>query len=161
MRAREEQVTLGNDEDGKVTYVLRRLPATTAIRVEAKVAQLIGEPLFKAFASGQQAPSPEAGLAAGIGLLARTATDQELLDLMKTCFEHVGVKDKCIRITGENCAGFDEAFANRSHREPWSVLLAFLKFNFADFFVGNLSLSALRSKVMGSSQSNPPTSTGG
>ena len=127
------------------TYTFGTVPPVEAIRVEVAIARVIGEPLFKAFTDGNvkdQAAANEAA-AAAIGLLASKMDADELLATMGTVFKYVGIAGQ------KTTVDINADFMGRN-RELWQVLIAALKFNFADFLPAGL-LTSIRDKMPASS----------
>lgn len=129
---------------GGRTFSIGMLPATEAIVVEVAVARVIGEPLFKAFAtkSGDGESMDEQAMgAAAIGLLMSKMNAADLLSTMNTVFAYVTCDGQRIEI--------NSTFAGRN-RDVWEVFIAALKFNFHDFFPESLFTSLQSAKLKGS-----------
>jgi hypothetical protein len=162
MATRSTTKTIGDRE-----YAFSTLPAVASLKVEVTIAKVIGEPLFKAFASrGSDEQTAEQAAIAAVGLLTSRLDEAELVRTMATVFQYVGFVElegghaQVARICpNANVDKIDEHFTGRN-RELWQVLIEALRFNFADFFSDGLSLSGLIKKAAASSPSNPPTSTG-
>jgi hypothetical protein len=117
------------------TYTFGTIPALEAIGVEVAIARVVGEPLFKAFADakngGKVTAEAMAAGAAAIGLLTAKMDKAELIETMTTVFKYVGH-------SGKPNTNIDADFTGRN-KELWTVFIAALKFNFADFLPDGLS----------------------
>lgn len=117
-------------------YSFGVIPATEAVRVEVAVAKVIGEPLFKAFTSGNikgeklsTEDMRQVGMMA-MGQMAAKMDPDELLKTMDTCLKYVSCDAKRID-------SIDSHFTGRN-RELWEVFIASLQVNFADFLPASL-----------------------
>lgn len=121
---------------GERTYSFGTIPALEAVQVEIAVAQVIGEPLFKAFASAGKSDmsdaEKEAAGTAAIGLLLAKMDAAKLTETMQTVFKYVSIGNQRVVI--------DRDFTGRN-KELWQVFLAALRFNFADFLPESLLAS--------------------
>ena len=121
---------------GERTYTFGIMPASVAYEVEVALAEVIGEPLFKAIAGGGVGADKEKLLdvsGVAIAMIASRARQANLLPTIKTCFEYVKVD-----INGSGQAfpiNFDVHFTGRN-KEMWQVFVAAIKVNFSDFFEG-------------------------
>lgn len=121
---------------GDRTYSFGIMPASTAFDVEVALAEVIGEPLFKAIAGGGVSGNDKEKLldvsGMAIGMIASRARQANLLPTIKTCFEYVRVD------TGTGTAvpvNIDSHFTGRP-KELWQVFFIAIQVNFADFFDG-------------------------
>jgi hypothetical protein len=119
------------------TYVFGTIPPTQAIRVELAVVKVIGEALFKmAMQKNRSKADDDAAIAAALGLLAAKADPDEMLATMATVFKHVSI--------GGAATSVDlDAHMQGRNREVWTVFIAALRFNFADFMPAGPSVSVL------------------
>lgn len=121
---------------GERTYSFGIMPATVAYEVEVALAEVIGEPLFKAIAGGGAAATDKEKLldvsGVAIGMIASRARAANLLPTIKTVFENVRVD------VGTGTAvpiNIDSHFTGRP-KELWQVFIIAIQVNFADFFDG-------------------------
>lgn len=132
MSAQPNQVTTGGR-----TYVFGTIPPSQAIRVELAVVKVIGEALFKmAVQKNRSKADDDAAIAAALGLLAAKADPDELLGTMSTVFKYVSIGNVTTAVD------LDTHMVGRN-REVWTVFIAALRFNFADFMPAGPSASIL------------------
>lgn len=121
---------------GERTYSYGMMPPSEAIPVEVAIARLIGEPLFKALATGGATADKEKMFDMGgmvMGMMAARADADELLRTMNSVFKYVRVD-----VSGSGTAvpiQIDTHFQGRN-KELWTVFIAALRVNFSDFFEG-------------------------
>jgi len=141
MACKEDQFTQGGR-----TYLIRQMPPRKSIPVQLFLTRTLGRPLFEAFSKGGLSGDQAAAVA--VGLLSERLDDATTMDALCRVFSHVGIKDEVVRICddGDHGAGLDVHFQG-SLREMWAVFGYALYVNYADFFVGPLSLSNLRKIV--------------
>lgn len=144
MACKEDRYPLGDR-----VYFIRQMPPRLALKVETYLVKMVGQPLFKAFAS--EGFSLEAATAVALGAFADRLDADEMLKAMHSVFRFTGIDGKCIRVCEENdreCAGIDEYFQGRN-KELLQVFIQALRVNFSDFFDGLPSLSNVWSKMRG------------
>lgn len=123
---------------GERTYSFGVIPASKAVVLEIEIAKLIGEPLFRAFATADKKDNMDtAGVA--IGLLCSKADSESFMKMLNTVFEHTSCNGQRIEI--------DATFTGRN-REMLQVFIYGLRFNFRDFFPDAL-FASIRAKMAG------------
>lgn len=137
------------------TFAFGHIPPFEAVDVEVAVMRVVGEPLFKAFATkaddavvpveGDEAEAetssaqPVEALGASIiGLMLSRVDKKELKETMTTVFKYVHCDGERLDINKHFGAG--------RHKDMWLVFIAALRFNFADFFPASL-LRSVRAAV--------------
>ena len=124
------------------TFSFGIIPAIEAIAVEIAVAQVIGEPLFKAFTETKTGSKDltEDAQTSGMSAIALMLTKMEaakIVDTMATVFKYVNVDGKKCDINSH---------FNGRNKELWIVFIQALRFNFKDFLPDSL-LTSLKDKI--------------
>lgn len=156
MACKEDRYTLGDR-----TYYIRQMPPRLALKVEAYLVKMVGQPLFKAFST--KGFNLEATTAVALGAFADRLDDEELLKAMYAVFRFVGIDGVCVRVCEESdhaCEGIDKNFQGRN-KELLQVFIQALRVNFNDFFAGLPSLSTVWSRMRGLITLDSQTSTPG
>jgi hypothetical protein len=138
-------------EVGGRKFAIGTLPPTRAIKVQAQIVKLAGEPVFRAFAEAKKAgagnkEAMEAAFFAALGGIGSRLDEDVVLSMMEVLFAHCTCDGQAINI--------DSTFMGKL-RDMWVVFFEALRVNFADLFPAGLSLSAPGTPA--SSASSPPT----
>lgn len=122
---------------GDRTYSFGMIPPEQAIEVEVAIARVVGEPLFKAFVSGdlntEDADKFGAAGAAAIGLMMSRMDAADITRTMKTVFSYCGLGGQKTKLALADFHG--------RNKEMWIIFLHAVRYNFADFLPDGLITS--------------------
>jgi hypothetical protein len=134
----KERIMNNRETIGGREYAFGHLPALEAVIVEVEIAKVIGEPAFKAFmqldekelrtGKVDKQKMMTLGISA-VGLLTTKMDGPTLVRVMEMVFKYVTVETER--------ADINKHFTGRN-KDLWMVFYHALRFNFSDFFQGDL-----------------------